>query len=227
MAPAPLRILVTRPQPAAAATASRLSALGHVPIVMPLLATEPVPWALPAESPQGLLLTSAAALRHAGAGLRAFAGLPAYAVGDATAAAARAAGLTDIRTGAGGVQTLVDGLAAAGAVHLLHLAGEDRTSFVTPRGMLIDLAIVYRARLLATATLLPADWVLLYSARTAAHFAAEVDRHRIARTRFAIAAISPTALAAAGGGWGRAVAAATPDEGALLAAIGAACQKAV
>ncbi len=220
-----MRILVTRPAPGGAATAERLRALGHEVRLEPLLGFEAVPWVPPAEAPEALLLTSAAAARLAGAVPPALLAVPVHAVGAATAAAARAAGFGDVRVGGGGAQALLDAMAAAGVRQVLHLAGKDRTAVAVPAGLALVIRTVYRARLEPLAALPAVDWVLLYSARTAGQFAAEVDRLGGDRAAFAIAAISPAALAAAGPGWRRAVAAEAPDEDALLAAIGATWQK--
>src|SRR5579864_1783939 len=83
---------VTRAQPAAEATAERLRALGVEPLVEPLLAVRPITGA-------SVDLTGAAAIAFTSANaVAAFAALsgdrslPAFVVGDATAAAARAIG---------------------------------------------------------------------------------------------------------------------------------------
>jgi uroporphyrinogen-III synthase len=222
-----VRLLITRPRPAADGTASRLRAAGYHVEVMALLITEAVRWRRPREVPQAVMVTSAAALRHAGAGLAGLAHLPIHAVGEATAAAARRAGFADVRTGGGTVQAMVDAIADAGIARILHLAGEDRTAFDCPPGLVIVRRTVYRAPLAPLPALPQADWTLLYSPRTAAQFAAEIDRLGGDRATIAIAAISPAALGAAGDGWARAVTAAKPTEAALLAAIDATCDKRV
>lgn len=215
-----MKLLVIRPLPGGEATAERLRALGHMVILTPLMTIEATAWSRPDIPPAALMLTSAAAARLADAAI--YHALPVFAVGAATARAATAAGFQAVRDGGGTVQALVDGVAAAGFTTILHLAGADRTPVVVPAGLAIETRTVYRARLLPLPTLPDVDWVLLYSPRTAAHFAAEVSR--LNKPRGAIAAISPAALAAAGPGWRRAVAATRPDEDALLAAIGVPCQ---
>ena len=70
-----------------------------------------------------LLLTSANALRHGGTGLEQLQSLPAYAVGNATAAAAREAGFEIAGEGDGGVEGL---RSIPPEVRLLHLCGEHR-----------------------------------------------------------------------------------------------------
>jgi len=211
-----MRLLITRPQPGADATAAALVALGHEPLVQPLLATEAVAWALPDALPDAVLLTSAASVRHAGAGSSALLHLPAHAVGGATAAAARAAGWRAVHEGPGNVQALLDGLPPC---RLLHLAGADRTDAQPPAGVVVDVATVYRAVLQSLAALPAVDGVLLYSARTARHFAAEWDRLGGRRGAVQLLAISPQALAAAGSGWASAQAAPEPTEAALLAML--------
>lgn len=218
-----MRFLVTRPSPGGEATAARLRCVGHDVVLAPLLATEPVPWTLPDGRHDAVMVTSAAAARLSGAG-PALLDLPCFAVGGATAAAATAAGWGDVRDAGGDVQALVDRLAAAGMSEVLHLAGEDRTPVTLPPGLRVTTATVYRAVLQPLPAVPAVDWVLLYSSRTAGHFGAECDRIGQARAALAIAAISPAVRTAAGPGWRIAVAAAAPNEEALLAATGVSCQ---
>ena len=91
-----MRVLVTRPEPAASATATALAALGHDTVVTPLLAPALRPWTAPATLPQALLVTSANTVRHGGDALRNYQALPVFAVGAATATALRAAGFEPI-----------------------------------------------------------------------------------------------------------------------------------
>jgi uroporphyrinogen-III synthase len=218
-----VRLLVTRPLPAGAATADRLRKAGHEVTLAPLMATEPVAWRPPEPLPPAVMLTSAFAARLAGPAAAAAHALPVFAVGAATARAATAAGFADVRDGGSSAQALVDRVAAAGFAGVLHLAGEDRTPVIVPIGLSVATRTVYRATLVPLASLAPVDWALLYSARSAAHFAAEADRLGAERARIGIAAISPAALAAAGPGWRAMVAAAQPDEDTLLAALGISC----
>src|SRR5690349_3328000 len=94
------RLLVLRPEPGASATAERAKALGLDPLVVPLFEVEPVEWQAPEPAGfDGLLLTSANAVRQAGVQLERLRGLKAYAVGGATAEAARKAGFDIAATG--------------------------------------------------------------------------------------------------------------------------------
>lgn len=106
------RIWITRAQPGADATAERVRALGHEAVVAPLLAVRNLP-DIPIE------LAGVAALAFTSAnGVRAFAdasgerGLRVFAVGAATAAAARAAGFRSVLSADGDVEALSEGIAA-------------------------------------------------------------------------------------------------------------------
>lgn len=214
-----MRLLVVRPEPGAAATAAKLRALGHEPIVVPLLATEALDWQPPERPPDAVIITSAAAVRHAGPAAAALHDAPLFCVGEATAAAARSAGWRDVAVGPGTLQGLLDQLAASGPRHLLHLAGEDRTAITLPAALTITTSILYRARLLPLPMLVPVDAILLHSPRTARHVAAEWDRLDGRRDLVRLFAISPLALAAAGPGWRAGHAAPSPDDAALLAML--------
>jgi len=100
---APIRVLVTRPEPGATMTARKLRSMGFEPVKLPLQEIRPI-------APRGALpggiaavaITSANAIRCAPPALiSALAGLPCFTVGKATAAAAREAGFADIRQGEG------------------------------------------------------------------------------------------------------------------------------
>lgn len=214
-----MRVLIVRPQPGAAATAARVRALGHDSILQPLLATEAAAWTAPATPPDAVILTSAAAVRHAGSAAQPLKSLPTLCVGAATAAAALAAGWTRAQAGPGTLQALIDAAAAGPHRHFLHLAGADRTAVQVPAGLHIDVVVIYRARLQPLPVLPAVDSVLLHSPRTAQHFAAEWDRLGGARGQIGLHAISEATLAAAGAGWAATQVAAAPTDDALLATL--------
>lgn len=112
MADARKRIWVTRSAPGAAATAARLAALGLDPVVAPLLEVRPVAGAR-------LDLTDVCAIAFTSAnGVRAFAersperGFKVFAVGAATAEAARKARFSTVLSTDGDVSALARALAA-------------------------------------------------------------------------------------------------------------------
>lgn len=93
-----MRILVTRPEPGASATAARLSGLGHEAVCMPLSQTSALH--VPSISLDGVVavvVTSANAVRHTpGTLLETLIGLPWLAVGSTTARVVADKGVKDI-----------------------------------------------------------------------------------------------------------------------------------
>jgi uroporphyrinogen-III synthase len=189
-----MRVLVTRPQPDAGRTATRLADLGHEVIVDPLLTIEPLPITeLPHGPFDAVAVTSANAVR-ASAALGAFDSLrsiPLYAVGPHTADAARGSLFEKVVVANGDATSLAQMLSArlAPGARVLHLAGEDRArdlaGLLSRAGIEVKVVTLYRAR--PSAAFAPAtvgalfenkvDAVLHFSPRSAATFAELVDRH--------------------------------------------------
>lgn len=216
-------LLILRPEPGASATARRAAAIGIEAISRPLFRVVGRDWA-PAGPVDAVMMTSANAARLGGRGLAALAGLPLYAVGEATGEAAREAGFVDVRRGPGDVAALIDRIRSDGVRRLLHLAGEDRTPF-DARGVTLIERIVYAAEPIDPApdlgeVLARCPVVLLHSTRAALAFAGIVDA---ARGTIRIAAISAGVLDAAGGGWDQSAASLAPDDDALLAVAARLC----
>ena len=212
------RVIVLRPDPAASETVRRARELGLDAQAMPLFEVEPVAWNAPERTGfDGLLLTSANALRHGGEQLRELRGLPVYAVGEATADAARAAGFDVASVGDAGVDRLVGSIAPE--LKLLHLCGEDRKAPGDAPQEIVAVP-VYRAREHEVSLQSISDAVaLIHSPRAGRRFAELVaDRRRIA-----IAAISPAAAAAAGEGWADVAAAEASTDDGLLALAARLC----
>lgn len=213
------RIAILRPEPGNSATAARLRDAGLDPLSIPLFAVTPLDWAPPdATAFDGLLLTSANAIRHGGAGLGGFSGLPVLAVGSATADAARAAGFRVARSGSTDVAELLRD--TPGFTRLLWLAGRERTMIEHPA---IAAAIaVYAsdpiALTAADAETLAGGVALIHSARAGQQLASELARHAIPRGALRIAAISHKAAIAAGPGWGAVAIAEAPNDDSLIAA---------
>jgi uroporphyrinogen-III synthase len=213
-------VLVLRPQPGADATAARAAERGLRAIVAPLFRIVPRDWTMPDSPFDALLITSANAVRAMGDGLDRRALV--YAVGAATAEAARAAGFESVVAGPGSVEDLIPRAAADGVRSLLHLAGEDRTDF-DPDGLRIETRIVYAAEAVPpppafSAALTEGAVALLHSARAARRF------RELAGTGHRIAAISEAVRDAAGEGWAVAAVADKPTDDALLAAAARLCQ---
>ena len=85
-------VLVTRPEPGASETADRLALLGLAAVIAPMLDVRPRPLGL-VPGVQAVLVTSGNALPQLPPALHP---VPLLAVGDATAARARAAGFTEV-----------------------------------------------------------------------------------------------------------------------------------
>jgi uroporphyrinogen-III synthase len=217
-----MKLLIVRPQPGADATAVRVKAAGHEPLMMPLFVVEPVNWAAhPSGSYDKLLLTSANSVRHAGPNLELYRDLPVLAVGQNTADAARGAGLSIEYIGNSGVDDL---LVKLDDCRLLWLAGEDRAEPQYDPSIRIDTQIVYRSAALPAPDAFDdltqsADHVLLHSPRGARHFAFLLGERTIAKGTISIAALSPNIACAAGDGWKSVIVAAEPSDRALLSCL--------
>lgn len=168
-----------------------------------------------------VLVTSANAIRHAGARLDDLRALPFHAVGERSAEAISDAGLRLGVTGQSGIEALLDRLVTEGDLRLLWLAGEDRTTVASPPGLILDAVTVYASEPMpqdeqAVAAIAECQWVALHSGRAAKAFAAFVDAAGLPRTRFLLAAFSPAIAQAAGTGWGGLATATEPNDAALL-----------
>ena len=206
------KLLLLRPEPGLAASAQRARALGLEVIACPLFRIEPVHWDVPDPAVyDALLLTSANAVRHAGAGLGRLSNLPVHAVGEATALIAREAGLRVVNTGWAGAAELLATLPHS--ARLLHLAGEHLRR--QDSGHQIDRKIVYRSVAIDEPALPPLEGMVaaVHSPRAGVRLA-ELSG---ARERTVIAAISAAAAEACGQGWERVESAVRPDDESLLA----------
>ena len=215
------KLLLLRPEPGLSASAERARHLGLEFIGCPLFRVEPVAWQVPAPSAyDALLLTSANAVRNSGPGLASMSSLPVHAVGEATASAARAAGLTVETVGDRDLSALLAILPAG--LRLLHLAGADH---VECRDARIDRRVVYRAAEIADPGLPSLDGLVaaIHSPRAGARLASLAGRS----PSTAIAAISQVAAEACGSGWERVEIATKPDDTSLLALAAMLCHTSV
>jgi uroporphyrinogen-III synthase len=215
------RIAILRPEPGASKTLRRAADQGLEAIKLPLFEIEPVEWTPPDPSDfDGLLVSSANAIRFAGDGLEQLKSLQVYAVGPASAEAARKAGFEIAKMGAAqllGLLRTVDP-----DLRLLHLAGEDRIA-LRRAWQKIAVVPVYRARAVegVDAGSIDGSVALVHSPRAGARLA-EVACNR---STIAVAAISPAAAEACGEGWESVSSVARPSDVGLLALAARLCEK--
>ncbi|WP_315761889.1 uroporphyrinogen-III synthase [Sphingomonas sp. Y38-1Y] len=206
------RLIVLRPEPGNAATCAAIEAAGAAAVAMPLFAVVRLAWDTPdPDDFDALVLTSANAVRHAGAGLAAFAHLPAVTVGEATTRAAAAEGLHVVAEGASDAGELPALLARIGATRPLHLAGREHR----PLAGAVTRMVYASEPVDPPPVALSCATVLVHSPRAGRRLATLVAPD--ARASIAVAAISPAALEAAGDDWAAAVAAPSPRDDALIA----------
>jgi uroporphyrinogen-III synthase len=234
-----MKVLITRAEPEADRLARALGARGIEALSEPLLAIRFLPQGAQMLASflgdvQALLFTSAN-------GARAFAAasprrdLKVFAVGDATAAAAREVGFADIATAGGNVEELA-GLVIATAKPangaLVHAAGSvtagDLAGLLSAAGFALRRIMLYEAipaERLSTAARGALERgeiaaALFFSPRTAATFARLAAPIAGTCARVAAVALSPAvASALAPLPWHRIIVAAEPSEAALLHAL--------
>lgn len=226
----PPRILVTRSEPGASETATRLAALGYQPIVEPLFAIVPIDATVP--DFDALAFTSANGVRRfAVLSLRRDA--PVFCVGARTAEAARQAGFANVTSADGDVVALGNLILAqlpAGA-RLVHAGNAesrgDLSARLTAQGIAAQFLALFRAEPAGApgpelARHLAGDRAfqaaLIHSPR-AGVILAEMIRAVATPCPFAIAAISEAAAAPLAGLAQPVAIAAAPTEDALLSSL--------
>ncbi len=222
-------VLILRPQTGADATAARARDMGLVVRLYPLFAVEPLDWAPPNPAAfDALMFTSANALRHGGQALSIYRALPTFAVGEATAKAARNAGFENAIVAGPDAQATAQAIARSGHSTILHLCGAD---FNEPdaQGLSIAHIPVYRSVETGDAgglvdALAEQPVALIHSPRAGRRCASLTPPHL--RANIGIVAISPAALKACDVGWAEARCAQRPDDPAMLAIALEICQKA-
>ncbi len=149
-----MKVLVTRPAADAARTAAALAERGHTCVVAPMVEIKACPAQIPERDYQAILVTSANAVRTlgpqpAGGALR---GVPVIAVGDASADAARAAGITEVDSAGGAADDLVEMVRARLAPDggpLLYLSGREVASdlprVLAAQGFAVEQVVTYEA----------------------------------------------------------------------------------
>ncbi len=233
-APQKIRVIVTRPEPDASAFAAMLAARGMTAILSPVLRIELREIANEIGGAAAVAFTSANGVRSylAAGGDR---GLRAFAVGAATAAAARAGGLETVHSGAGDVAALarqiVDG-GDCGSADILHVVGRDEAGdlvgALAARGLRARRVIGYAAEPVGDLSGEAIDAlkrggasVSLFSARSARLLRAATAGARLDGFLGGnnAACLSAAVAAAAGEGWRLKLVATRPDAAALIDAI--------
>jgi uroporphyrinogen-III synthase len=217
-----MKLLILRPQPGADATAALATKAGIETDIAPLFEVQSVVWTAPrADQYDALLLTSANALRHGGNQMAAFKNLPVYAVGSATADAARGAGLGVIWTGTKSADSVIAQAKADRNLRLLWLTGRHHIVQASLPELTIDAKIVYDSVQITDQTTLVTKLsrpclAALHSARSAQCFMTICDTHAVDKSSIAIAAYSQKIADTAGPGWAASLVADAPNDEALL-----------
>ena len=229
------RVLLTRPEAGAAATAARVAARGFVPVIAPLARIERLAAKLPNPAGlQALIVTSSNALAAIPSEWRT---LPLFAVGDATAVRARADGFRSVASAsgdAGDLACLIARSAAPNAGPLLLASGAGQGTGLAERleraGFSVIRREVYATRMAAE---LPDPArvaldsgrlrsALFFSAETARTFVALViaeERDDQMRTIDALAIGRPAGVALEQLPWQAVHVAARPTQDDLLALL--------
>lgn len=183
-----MKIIVTRPSPDGEAIARDIAGLGAEPILSPAMVIRKRAIAIDLSGAGALAFTSANGVR-AFAALSTARELPVFAIGEATAAAARAAGFHEVETAGGDVGSLAGLIAASKPLlQILHFAGSERAgdlvATLAANGVAARRAVVYDAE--KTAGISPSARralegepenvaVLFYSARSARFFLEQIE----------------------------------------------------
>lgn len=234
-----MRVLVTRPLDDVGPLVAALQARGHTALVEPMLSIERragVALPLPLEGVQALLFTSANGVR-AFADLAPERDLPVFAVGDASATAARDAGFAMVESAGGDVADLARLVAATldpGQGDLFHpaasqLAG-DLQGALEDAGFTLRRAALYEAqpavelspalrRALADGDL---DAAIFFSPRTARTFVSLIERAGLGAACARLQAVCLSKAVAArlnALSWTRVLIASRPEQDAVLARL--------
>lgn len=217
-----LPLFIVRPEPGLSASVAAARALGLEVFAEPLVAIERCSWRGPEpETVDGLLLGSANAILDGGPELERYKDKPVYAVGEATAAAARAAGFVVAGAGSSGLQPLLDSLAGQ-RLTLLRPSGQARVALSPPAGVKLVTRIAYAGvpRPMSEEfadRLRDGGVAAIHSGAIARHFAGECRRYAIDRSGLALATMALRVAAGTGAGWAAVRWAPEPTDAALLA----------
>ena len=228
-------VLVTRPEPGASDTAARVAALGYRPIVAPLLEIRMLRASLPPSGRmQAILATSGNAIPALPASHRY---LPLFAVGEATAAHARASGFAQVVSADGdaiALASLVTRRSDRHAGPLLLASGRGQggalAADLRARGFRVIRRVVYAAAPVANLPDIARDAFVMGRLTAALFFSVETARHcvrllqaarlhEVVRSVEAMAIGQPAAVALEMLPWRRIRVAARPNQDAMLALL--------
>ena len=228
-------VLITRPEPGASDTAARVAALGLRPVIAPLLEIRELRTLLPPSGRvQAVLAASSNAIPALPASHR---HLPLFAVGDATAARARAAGFARVASADGDAAALVALVARscdrrAGPLLLAcgRSQGKALATDLRTRGFAVVRRVVYAAVPLDALPNAVRDALATGALRSAMFFSAETARQCVTLLRAAgldeavrrvdaLAIGQPAAMALEALPWRRIRVAARPNQDAMLALL--------
>jgi uroporphyrinogen-III synthase len=233
-----MKVLVTRSEPGASKTAAALRKRGAEPVIAPVLRVEfPDEIEVGLSRTSALLFTSPNAVR-AWLACRSETDLPAFCVGDATAAAAEEAGFAKVRSAGGDASDLIALCAARlvpGRHRLLHLRGKHAAGDLAGRlrtlGFEVDEGVIYEA---VSAAALPENAArvirrrelavaLFHSPRAAIAFTALVEDADLSDYLNTVIAVTISEAAAKGlvkSDWAAVKVAEAPNEDDMLHRIG-------
>ncbi len=223
-------VLIIRTEPGASNTASKIAALGYTPIILPAARAVPTNAKFDHRNVQAILMTSSNAPRLTKFCPEAFA-IPVYAVGDATANAAREIGFEDVISAGGDASALAvlvaDRLKKENGA-LLHLRGTevagDVAGFLAACGFETRAQIVYETidcpefkEKLPEVLAQNSGYVLFHSPKGAQRFAAAaLDAKLEEWCAIGISQAANSPIADEKWGWARIVFARSPNEESML-----------
>jgi uroporphyrinogen-III synthase len=214
-----LRVWITRTEPGATRTARAVAALGHEPVVAPVLESRDLPATLPPHT--AVAFTSAAAV-EVYARLTPDRSAAVFAVGDATARAASDVGFADVRSAAGdgrGLARLIMADPPPGMLWPRATAPAFDLAAALAGAVPVDPVAVYETRPVEPAPAPAFDAVLIHSPRAARRLADTLPP-AAAGGRLALAISEAAAGPLRRLPWREIHVAADPDEASLLAPLG-------
>lgn len=221
-------IILPRPAPHLPRTVAALHAAGFTGVLpLALSHPQPVPAAIPPAA-TALIFTSIFAVHN---NLTGNTSLPAYCVGDTTAAAVRAAGYTVVYTGTNNGATMARALTGHSRHHFIHLhgdhAGMDWHHALRTAGHIVTPVLAYQTRriqslppevvpLLKSSN--PHTLIPLFSSGSASHLAKLCKQANIPLVGTALA-LSPAVAKAAANHWPKVITAPAPTLEGMLQAL--------